>query len=71
MTEQEKLDLLEEIMDVEEPLEPGMLLEDIEEWDSLSTLALAAKVKELYGTNLTNEEIIGFKTVKDICDYLK
>ena len=62
MSLEEKLELLEEIMDYEDSL--GV-------WDSLSTLALAAKVKELYGENLTNDEIQNFKTVKDICDYLK
>ena len=56
MSEKEKLELLEEIMDREEPLELGMELENMEEWDSLSTLALAAKVKELYGINLTIEK---------------
>lgn len=71
MSEKEKLELLEEIMDREEPLELGMELENMEEWDSLSTLALAAKVKELYGINLTAEKITEFKTVQDICDYLK
>lgn len=70
MTEQEKLDLLEEIMDVEEALAMDDVLEEIEEWDSLSTLALAAKVKEMYNRNLTAQEIMGFKTVRDICDYL-
>lgn len=70
MTEQEKLDLLEEIMDVEENLSLNTVLDDLEEWDSLSTLALAAKVKELYNRNLTAQEIKAFKTVKDICDYL-
>ena len=68
---EEKLELLEEIMDYEDSLGVDMVLSDLEEWDSLSTLALAAKVKELYGENLTNEEIQNFKTVKDICDYLK
>lgn len=71
MSEKEKLELLEEIMDREDPLEPDMILEDLEEWDSLSTLALAAKAKELYGTNLTMKEITDFVTVQDICDYLK
>ena len=71
MNEKEKLELLEEIMDAEEPLEPEMELADLEEWDSLSTLALAAKVKELYGNNLTMDEILAFKTIQDICDYLK
>ena len=68
---EEKLELLEEIMDYEDSLGVDMVLSDLEEWDSLSTLAPAAKVKELYGENLTNDEIQNFKTVKDICDYLK
>lgn len=71
MTEKEKLELLEEIMDCEKPLEVDMVLENLEEWDSLSTLALAAKVKELYDANLTMKEIMGFVTVQDICDFLK
>ena len=71
MSLEEKLDLLEEIMDYEDSLGVDMVLSDLEEWDSLSTLALASKVKELYGENLTNDEIQNFKTVKDICDYLK
>ena len=71
MSLEEKLELLEEIMDYEHSLGFDMVLSDLEEWDSLSTLALAAKVKELYGENLTNDEIQNFKTVKDICDYLK
>ena len=71
MSLEEKLELLEEIMDYEDSLGVDMVLSDLEEWDSLSTLALAAKVKELYGENLTNDEIKTFKTVKDICDYLK
>ena len=58
-------------MDYEDSLEVDMVLSDLEEWDSLSTLALAAKVRELYGENLTNDEIQNFETVKDICDYLK
>lgn len=45
---EEKLELLEEIMDYEDSLGVDMVLSDLEEWDSLSTLALAAKVKELY-----------------------
>lgn len=71
MSLEEKLELLEEIMDYEDSLGVDIVLSDLEEWDSLSTLALAAKVKELYGENLTNDEIQNFKTVKDICDYLK
>lgn len=71
MSEKEKLELLEEIMDLEDSLKPDMLLENIEEWDSISTLALIAKARELYNDNLTIQEIKSFKTVKDVCDYLK
>ena len=68
---EEKLELLEDIMDYDYALKPEMVLADLEEWDSLSTLALAAKVRELYGTNLTSDQILQFETVQDICDYLK
>ena len=68
---EEKLELLEDIMDYDDALKPEMFLADWEEWDSLSTLALAAKVRELYGTNLTSDQILQFETVQDICDYLK
>lgn len=71
MSLEEKLELLEDIMDYDDALKPEMVLADLEEWDSLSTLALAAKVRELYGTNLTSDEILQFETVQDICDYLK
>ena len=68
---EEKLELLEDIMDYDDALKPELVLADLEEWDSLSTLALAAKVRELYGTNLTSDQILQFETVQDICDYLK
>ena len=68
---EEKLELLEDIMDYDDALKPEMVLADLEEWDSLSTLALAAKSRALYGTNLTSDQILQFETVQDICDYLK
>lgn len=71
MTENEKLRLLEEILDVDMPLMMETTLGNLEEWDSLSMLSLVVKVKELYGTNLTTKELNNFKTVRDICNYLK
>lgn len=68
MTLQEKLEFLEEIMDVEEgTLEENTVLEEVEEWDSLSTLALIAEMKKEYGIRLGTETIKEFKTVSDIC----
>ena len=57
MTLQEKIQFLEEIMEVDEDtLTKDTSLDEIEEWDSLSALVLT-----------TTEMIKGFKTVYDIC----
>lgn len=70
MTVEEKIEMLEEIMDLDEgTLEVNSVLEDFEEWDSLSKLSLMATVKKDFGKKLTVEEIKDFHTVKDICDY--
>ncbi len=71
MTLQEKIEFLEEIMDVEpETLEENTVLEDVEEWDSLSTLSLIAEMKKQYGIKLNTETIKEFKTVADVCNYI-
>lgn len=71
MTLQEKIEFLEEIMDVEpETLKENTVLEDVEEWDSLSTLSLIAEMKKQYGIKLSTETIKEFKTVADICNYI-
>lgn len=68
MTEREKLDLLEEIMDVEEEtLEMDMVLSEIEEWDSLSFLTLIVEAKKRWGKVITTETIESLVTVSDVC----
>ena len=68
---EEKIALIEELMDLEEgELTLDTVLDDVEEWDSLSKLSLMATAKKDFGKKLTVEEIRTFKTVKDICDYL-
>ena len=67
----EKLELLEEIMDVDEgSLSEDMDLDDIEEWDSLSALALTVEVLKRFGIKLSTDKIKEFKTVQDICDIM-
>lgn len=69
---QEILELLEEVMDIEEGLlTPESELAEVDEWDSLSKLALMAEVKKRVNRRLTTEEILNFKTVQDIIDYLQ
>lgn len=67
-----KMELLEEIMELEEgELTPDMKLEDIEEWDSLTKLALMAEIRKSMGKTISVEELKAFNTIQDICDYLE
>lgn len=71
MTGKEKIEFLEEIMDVDEgTLTEDTVLADVEEWDSLSTLSLIAEMKKRYDLKLTADIIKGFQTVADICQYI-
>ena len=57
MTYQEKLDLLEDMMELEENTLSGKEnLEDIDEWDSMSKLYLVSWVKKNMKKKLTTEE---------------
>lgn len=72
MTTEEKITLLEDLMELDEgELDINANLEDIEEWDSLSKLSLMATIKKLYNRAITVDELKQFKTVKDVCDYLE
>ena len=67
MTQEEKLELLEEVLDMDkEDIDVTMNLEEMDEWDSLSK----AEVKTRLNKRLTVEEVQKFKTVQDIIDYL-
>lgn len=70
MSIEEKLELLKEVMDCEEDLTMDMILEDIDEWDSLSILTLTVEMKKKYDLILTSEKIKSFRNVKDICDFM-
>lgn len=71
MTLQEKIEFLEEIMDVEEEtLTAETVLDEVEEWDSLSTLSLTVEMKKRYNKILTTETIKNFKTVDDVCQFI-
>lgn len=71
MTEKEKLTFLENMMEMDNgELDVNDRLDSIEEWDSISKLALMTAVKKLNNKVITIDELKGFQTVKDICDYL-
>lgn len=71
MNNQEKLAMLEDIMELEAgDLTLETVLEDVEEWDSLSKLSLMAAVKKNFSKSLSVATIKGFVTVADICNFL-
>lgn len=66
MSEKEKIELLEEIMD----LDPGTLhvedtLRDYDEWDSLTVLTFISEIDSRFGKKVSGEEIKKFVTVAD------
>lgn len=71
MTLQEKIEMLEDIMDVEEgTLSSETVLSEVEEWDSLSSLSLTVEMKRQFGLTLTTAILKSFKTVGDICNFI-
>lgn len=66
MSEKEKIELLEEIMD----LDPGTLhiddvLKDYDEWDSLTALTFISEIDSRFGKKVSGEEIKRYVTVAD------
>lgn len=71
MEAQKKLELLEDLLEVEKgSLKPEKALDDIEEWDSIAKLSLIVMVDDECGKTLTNDDFKTFKTIQDIMDYM-
>lgn len=71
MSLEDKISLLEELMELEEgTLTADSALNDYKEWDSLSKLSLMAVAKKQFNKKMTAEDLNGFHTVQEICDYL-
>ncbi len=67
MSKEEKLAMLEEVMDLDEgDLVEDAMLEDIDEWDSLSVLTLITEMKKRFNIFLSIKQIREFTTVADI-----
>ena len=71
MTNEEKIAMLEDMLELDGgSLKPEMELKDIAEYDSMAKLSLIVMMDEECGKKLTGEDIQGFKTVKDILDFM-
>ncbi|MGF9699339.1 phosphopantetheine-binding protein [Paenibacillus sp. MABNR03] len=72
MEAQEKLSLLEDMLELEEgSLEVTTSLESVESWDSLAAISLIALVDEHFEKRLTAVQIKEFKTVQDILNFME
>lgn len=66
MNEQEKICLLEEIMDLEKgTLKVDDELAGFDEWDSLTALTFISEMDERFGKKVTGNQIKSFVTVAD------
>ena len=67
MSEQEKIALIEENMDLDEgSLNPDTVLADLEDYTSMAKLGLIVMLDEEFGVKVTGDMVKGFKTVADI-----
>ena len=71
MDEKKKLALLEDVMAMKAgKLSSNMILEQIDEYDSMARLQLMMMMNDEFGKNLTDSQIKSFKTVQDIMDVM-
>ena len=67
MTEQEKITMIEETLELDEgTLTPETVLADVEEYTSMAKLGLIVLMDDEFGVKLSGEMIKSFKTVADI-----
>ena len=71
MSEKEKIEMLEELFEVEEgTLKAETKLEDVPEFDSMTRLSLIVMMEDEFGVKLESETIKKFVTVNDILNLM-
>ncbi len=72
MSLEEKIALLEETFETEEgTLSEATVLDELEEYSSLTKLSLIVMMEDEFGVKLTSEEVRNFKTIGDILEKMK
>ena len=71
MNLQEKLTLIEEVLDVAEgSLTPETLLAEVDEWDSIAALSLVVMLDEKFEKTVSEAQIKALESVNDILAYM-
>ena len=72
MTTAEKIALLEEVMELEEgTLQQDDVLEEYDEWDSVTILGIISLIDEEFGKTVTGKEVRDIKTVSGLLDMME
>ena len=72
MSIEEKLAMLEEVLEMDEgELKADMVLADIDEYNSMAKLSLIVMMSDEFSKKLSNEQVKKFVTVQDILDYME
>ncbi|MDO5111446.1 MAG: acyl carrier protein [Clostridia bacterium] len=67
MTQEKKIALLEDMLDVDEgTLTPATVLADLDEWDSLARLSLIVMMSDECDKQVTGADVRAYVTVQDI-----
>lgn len=67
MKDKEKLEMIEEMLDLDEgTLLPEQVLTDLEEWDSIAVISLIALMDEEYNKQIKGSDIKQLQTVADV-----
>ena len=66
MNEQEFIEKMIDVMDTEEELQMDSVLEEIEEWDSLSYVSFLALCSKVAKTHVEPDEVRNAKTMQDL-----
>jgi len=69
---EKKIKLLEDVFEVEEgALNPNLDLDSMDNWDSMTKLALIVMIEEEYGKILSSDKIRAFCSVGDIMQIME
>ena len=72
MNLQEKLALIEEVLDVEAgSLTQETMLSDVEEWDSIAALSLIVMLDEKFEKTVSGAQIKAMASISDILAYME
>ena len=71
MTNEEKIAMLEDMLELENgTLSAETELVSVDEYDSMAKLSLIVMMDDEFSKKLTGEQILEFKTVQDILDFM-